>query len=390
MIDFLIRPSGSAAGISAVPVNRSLLVASSVALVVAFYQIASVALASDGPSGPTVAPSSLSLPMESIALASPAPLTQPPEPAGSTTADSVNSDGAPSAPGQVKVGLYITQLYDLDIAKKSFNVAFWAWYLHTDSTYKPLETVELVNSKQSTTRYASVTDVDGIHWSQAKYYATVAKDWDIRNYPFDRQALDIYLEDGNSDASTQALIADVSNSRINESVHIPGWTVEGFSIREQESIYNTSFGDPRLTDGQSTYSRIVATITLKRNGLRILSSVFVGFFVAFFMSTLTYFLDFKHMAGARISLCAGGIFASAGNKFAVDNILVPGGDFTLADGIEISTFVAILCAIAAVVALRPIAEDHPKITKALNALIGLTVVGGYLAFNGYNVFQAVP
>lgn len=318
---------------------------------------------------------------EAEAAVAPATATAPATPAAP------EAEGR-TAPAQVKLGAYITHIYDLDIAKRSFNVAFWAWFHHGDPKYKPTDTVEIVNAKQTTTRYPAVAQTEGGYWSQAKYYATISKDWDIRHYPFDRQTLDIYLEDGQADVGTQVLVADVENSGVDSAIIIPGWTVEGFTIKAHNVAYKTTFGDPSLS-GESVYSRVTATVIIKRDGVRLLTSVFIGFFVAFFMSSLTYFLDFKHMAGARISLCAGGIFASAGNKFAVDNILTPGGVFTLADGIEISTFCAILCAILTVVSLRLIAEKYPVLTRILNALIGVSAVGTYLAFNGYVIASAI-
>lgn len=56
-------------------------------------------------------------------------------------------------PQQVKVGLYVTQLSDIDIPKQAFNAHFWAWYITPDDSYKPLDSVEVVNSKNSVTKY---------------------------------------------------------------------------------------------------------------------------------------------------------------------------------------------------------------------------------------------
>ena len=251
---------------------------------------------------------------------------------------------APTAqPTQVKSGLYITQLYDIDISRKSFNITYWAWFLHDNDEYKPLDSVEIVNAKATTVRYPSTTQAAGLHYVQGKYYAAISQEYDVTYYPFDRQVLQVFMEDAQTDAKSMVFVADPQNSKIDPSLDVPGWTIEKFELKSTDVVYNTTYGDPTLEGvGDSTYSRLVATITVKRDGVRILCSLFVGFFVAFLLTSVSYFLDADFMAGARISLCAGGIFASAGNKLALDNTLAFPTEFTLADMIEISTFIAIL------------------------------------------------
>jgi len=51
-------------------------------------------------------------------------------------------------------------------------------------------------------------------WSQAKFRATVHKQWDISSYPFDRQRLEVQLEEGENDASAIHFVADNENSKI--------------------------------------------------------------------------------------------------------------------------------------------------------------------------------
>jgi len=290
---------------------------------------------------------------------------------------------------QVKAGIFVTQLYDIDISRKSFNITFWTWYLHDSDDYKPLETVEVVNAKNSSVRYPSTADVAGLHYVQGKYYQTISQEYDVTYYPFDRQELQVFMEDAQTDAQSMAFVADSRNSKIDPALQIPGWTIERFDLQATKAVYNTTYGDPTLQGegDNSSYSRLVATITIKRDGLRILCSLFVGFFVAFLLTSVSYFLDADFMAGARISLCAGGIFASAGNKLAVDNTLAFPSQFTLADMIEISTFAVILVAIIAVVVVRGTKDRYPKFSRTFNLAAGALAISTYLALNGYTLAQ---
>ncbi len=300
-----------------------------------------------------------------------------------------SAGAAPAGPNKVKVGLFITQLYDLDMSRRSFSINFWAWFLHTDPTYKPLETVEIVNAKSTAIRFPSTTakedikwqgETQKILWDQGKYAVTALQDWDVRNFPFDRQILHLQMEDGQNDSSQTILLADAENSKIDSSVFVPGWTIESFKIKARDTVYSTTYGDPSL-QGSSAYSRITAAITLRRDGLRLLGSMFIGFFVAFALTCLTYFLDTDWMAGSRVGMCGGAIFASVGNKYVVDNYLPPVSDFTLADAIEVSTFVAIIFSILVVVLVKAIKGNQPILAEWINSAGFCINCFGYLAFN---------
>lgn len=291
-------------------------------------------------------------------------------------------------PTKVRTGVYITNVYDIDLTRKSFNINYWAWFVHDKPDYKPIESVEIVNAKSSTSRYASTTKTKDVLWDQAKYFALVAQDWDIAHFPYDRHVLKLYLEDALSAADAIQLVADTENSRIDKNVTIPGWTIEGFSIADETSVYDTTYGDPTLS-GQSAYSRVVVGITVKRQGLRILASLFLGFFVAFGLTSLTYFLDLETMTMSRFSLCASAIFASVGNKYVVDVMLPPATSITLADVIEATTFIAILISLAAMVVMHVLMGKNPRFARIVNRIVGGLTITLYLAANGLMIAQSI-
>ena len=317
-------------------------------------------------------------------------------PAAAITPAPTPEAAPPAEPTKVKVGIFVTQLYDLDMSKRSFSINFWTWYLHPDKAYKPLDNVEVVNAKTATIRFPSVTPKDEvawegekkqIFWDQGKYSVTAFQDWDVTNFPFDRQILHIQMEDGQNDASQTVFLADAENSKIDDTVVVPGWTIESFKIKARDSVYKTTYGDPTL-QGSSTYSRVTAAITVRREGLRLLGSMFIGFFVAFCLTCLTYFLDTDFMAGARVGMCGGAIFASVGNKYVVDNYLPPVSTFTLADAIEASTFTVIIFAILTVVVVRALRTNHPKTEHWVNGIAFMINCFGYLIFNGIMIARA--
>lgn len=288
----------------------------------------------------------------------------------------------------VKAGLFVTQLGDFDMARRSLSATFWTWFLHTDPDYDPLATAEVVNAKVDTVKFPSLDTSRGMKWHQAKHAAVLAQDWDITHFPFDRQTLTIVIEDGQQDADHVRFTADSANSGVDPSVSVPGWTIESFRIDARDRTYNTSYGDP-LLQGDSHYSQILATITVKREGLRLLCSLFVGFAVAFLLAMLSFFLSFGDMAGTRISLCAAGIFATVGNKYALDNVLPPSPTFTLADVIVSSSFLSVLMAALAVVLIQLFHRKHPRLAFGLNAGMALVTAAGVIGVNAYAILRAM-
>lgn len=292
-----------------------------------------------------------------------------------------------SAPTNVKVGMFVTQLGDFDMAKRTYTITFWAWFLHDNPSFDPHATVEIVNARTDNVKFSSLDMSKGVRWHQEKHLAVLTEDWDITYFPFDRQVLRIMLEDGEQDIDHIRFIADSANSSIDPSVNVPGWTIENFNIAANERIYTTNYGDPTLQNS-SKYAQVLATITVKRNGVRLLCSMFVGFAVAFLLAMLSFFLDFSEMAGTRVGLCAAAVFAAVGNKYALDNVLPPSASFTLSDVIVASSFAAILMAALAVVFIQALHVHHRALARTINAAMAIVTAVGVMAVNAIVILRA--
>ena len=314
--------------------------------------------------------------------------------ADAAVAKSVDDDAAAAeisvAPNTVTLGLYLTSLYDFDMAKRSFNAVFWAWFKSSDPAFKPLATVEVTNARTVVNRYdykQEPSQDGGTVITAAKYYVNITQDWDTVYFPFDRQTLKIYFEDSASDLSAMKFVPDVGNSGIDAPVSIPGWTIERFSVYADDSSYDSNFG----SDGASVpsrYSRFVAEISVKRTGMRLFLNIYAGFFVAFLLTFLTYFMDVHSMAGNRIGLCGGAIFASVGNKYIVDNTLPLTSQFTLTDSVELATFSAIVICIITALSVKALEERHTGAAKVINGFFGGTSLIGYIAAIGLMIFKS--
>lgn len=262
------------------------------------------------------------------------------------------------SPSSTGVGLYVTSLYDLDLASKSFNVDFWLWFNYTDSTLKPLETVEIANAKDFAYTLPDTDIEEGKIWACHKCKAVVKKEWDLRHFPFDKQMLDIRIEDAILDASALRYIPDTAHSTYDQSIELDEWVIKGFRLRSDDKTYATNFGNPNL-ESQSTYPAVTATFELHRNGVGLFFKLFVGIYVAYLISLVVFFMGPDNPE--RFGLIVGALFAGVANKYIVDSIMPRTIMLTLPDKIHNVTFAyIILHLIMTVVAHRLAAGNKLK------------------------------
>ena len=157
------------------------------------------------------------------------------------TRDDGPADATEADPTAQTMGIYITSLRDFDVADDSFGVDYWLWSGHPPET-DPLGHVEFVNAKQVDIRLDRVAERSEEYWSRQKVRATVLHDWDLSNFPFDRQALQIDLR--LADSGALAYRPDETESGFSDDIAPDGWRVTDFEIEERAVEYATTFGDP--------------------------------------------------------------------------------------------------------------------------------------------------
>lgn len=251
----------------------------------------------------------------------------------------------------VKIGAYINDLYDINLSEKSFSTEFWVWFNYRDSLLKPLESLEVSNAKEVDSSLSFFEIKGGTCWASKKVHAVIKKDWDIRRFPFDEQTMHIELEDSNYDINAVVYVADTANTRYDEQVKLSNWNIESFHVSTGVKKYPTTYGDPTLT-GSSEYPYASLDMTIKRKSWGLFFSLFTGLYVAFFISSLVFFID-PIEVDPRFGLSVGGLFAAVGNKYIVDSILPQSTTFTLVDKLHILTYVFLLiCIVFSVISLR--------------------------------------
>jgi hypothetical protein len=288
----------------------------------------------------------------------------------------------------VKMGTLVTDLRNFDYSKNSFDIIFYVWWESKDRKYRPDKIIEITNAFAFDHKDNFQTSFKkGFYNTSVRYYATVHYDWDMTHFPFDRQILQVKMEDGLSDIDSVKFVPDIKNSKLANELNVRGWTIEGFSITEKPFVYRTNFGNDEVE--HSIFSRMFLEFDLKRSGLREFINYFVAFFIGVFLIALGYFID-PSFTDAKFSLALSAIFAVMANKYILDSLLPGTPSFTLSDNIQLLSFSYIIIG-SAIFTLESILmqKNHTKLCIKVNYISCIITTIAYLWYLGYVVHAAV-
>ncbi len=296
--------------------------------------------------------------------------------------------GAVQAQDKAKVGLFVTSIYDLNLGEKSFKVDFWLWSIFDKGLALDINSIELPDAKEIERGEPIVIEKGKKLWVQQKIKAEIKKDWDIRKFPFDRQSLEIVLEEMELDSSALVYEADAENTGLDKELAIDGWKIAKTAVAASERVYDTTYGDPDLK-GTSSYARIVLTVDLVRSDMILFFKLFTGVYVAFLISILVFFID-PAECDPRFGLSVGGLFAAVGNKYIVDGVLPQSPIFTLVDSVHSLTFVFIMFTIAiSIISLALKKKELEKPQMLLDKVSVTVLTASYLVLNLIFIFGAM-
>ena len=286
-------------------------------------------------------------------------------------------------PAEVKVGIYITELSDLDLRANKFTIAFWIWWLHNLPDYMPAETVEITNAAgaaEITSSYEYPQPV-GVYQG-AKYRATVLKQWDITNYPFDKQQLLVDIEENFLSPTDLTFVVDATGTKIDPRITLQQWNITNFKVVSAAVEYPTVYGDPNIAGETSSYPAVLATINIERNNpwwtlVKSLIGAITGFLLA-----MTAFLIRPDQLGDRLFLTTAAVFSVIGNQIVLDTFLPPVSGLPLVFKIQAITFLAILAStLTQVLSSRGLRAGNSQGAARMDSRAAFTIMAVYLATN---------
>ncbi len=292
---------------------------------------------------------------------------------------------APNQPNVVLFGIYLNSLHELNIADGTFSTDFYAWWRSKDKNFDPVKTIAIVNALDYKIRAESKNKNGDEYLIYAHYYATIQKQWNLTQFPFEHQHLEIRLE-GFDGIQTLVFEPDYAQSSIHYETSVSGWDVLGFKLEKSVTLYNTNFGDAAVPKG--LFSRLSVIIDLKHKGWNLYFNYFLGFFISAFISALVFIIR-PTRNDARIGLLLSAIFTYTGSKYVLKDIMAHTTGYTLPGLIAAGTFIMVFSATLFFVVSEFIVKAPEKDAAKLPIIIGCSLFILYVATISIATYYAI-
>jgi len=300
----------------------------------------------------------------------------------------------PAAPGpeRVVVGVYVTQIYDLDPTGGSFTASFWLWSRHRGGNIRPLDTIHILGAKKVESEPTLTMVKAGQVWDQKFFRAVIRYAWELREYPFDEHDFVIRFEDGLYDSDALIYLPDRMQSGIDLGAMGSRWNIGSFRFDAELRRTPTTYGDPTLNKPKSFSAQGVVTVYAERRQTVIFVKLLIGAYVALLLALLSYRIktDQPTLFSARLGLLVGSLFATVVNLRSTEAVLGRTDDFTLVDKIHITISLYILvAAISALISRYLCDRERVALSRTVDKYSLLVTAAIFLAANVLMISNAV-
>lgn len=273
----------------------------------------------------------------------------------SITTVRVGHAGEPDERQPIVVGFYLTSLYEVQSSVGTFNADLWVWSRAPKQQNFSLALLEVspLNGKYPLHTFGEYTEElpDSTVFSIRKLRGTFLHDYDLKNFPYDRQILKIIFE--STEDSLKYNFAADPESDYDRLIKIPGWDIKSVKLTPTERVYGTTFGYPPGKKDAS-YSSVLVEIELSRNSPLLFWKITIGLFVAVVIALLSWSLSLTRdeLFGARLALLGGSLLAAVLNQQFADSKAGETTVVTVIDSIHFFGIVVIGAVFVSTVVLR--------------------------------------
>jgi len=290
-----------------------------------------------------------------------------------------------AAPERPLIGVWVTDVYDLDATNRSFSAKFWVWSVApAGSKIKPLNTLSVIHARQLTVSPPVTQALSGQEWAQSQVTAVVRHHWNTRAFPFDRHTLQIVVEDSAYDDTALEYVVDHKQSGIEPDALGANWQLTGFRVLLEKHTYPSTFGDPSLTEPRSRWHRMVVEMDLQRHAVEIFIKLLIGAYAAFLLALLSFRIhtDQPTLFSARLALLVGSLFATVVNLRSTESVIGRSEVFTLVDKIHFAiALYIIIAALAALASRREHDRERPERALARDRVLMVAFGVSFVAIN---------
>ena len=287
-------------------------------------------------------------------------------------------------PDSVKVGAYVISVHDINFHDKEYTSRFWLWFLYDNPNFDFSKQLDIPNAKSIEDPEVITDSLQGKAWVLMKMKAVMKENWNVEDFPFDRQHLRIQIENTMFDNSTMVFVPDVQGSHFDKDEAIDGWTIRNFKVTVGTNDYETGFGDSRPGKDLQYFSAFLVQMDIERNALGLFMKIFLGMYIAFLIA-LVSLAPHPTELEPRFGLPVGGLFAAVGNKYIIDSLLPESSTFSLVDTLHTMTFFGIFSIlVVSAICLKLLDSDKKELCEKVNywgaRIVVFLYIGGNILF----------
>jgi hypothetical protein len=277
--------------------------------------------------------------------------------------------GPASRPGPelVYVGLYINDVYKLDLKQYTYVVDFYIWF-RWQGDYDPSE-FEFMNGELELKEHPYRLNEGGVNYVSYHCRGTFHIVFDYRMYPLDSHLLILELEDSVHDTSQLQYVVDKENMVGLRRPVLSGWNCSEAQFDILNHLYNTNFGEPtQMGVKTSTYSRLICSIDITRSGDSIYIKTFLGLFISVAISFISFMFK-PEDTDPRFAVGVAAIFGAVSSEIVASGNLPDMPYLTLADKIHLfSLFIIFLSLLQSCLSLKLMRQDSLAVACRLDRI----------------------
>lgn len=249
-------------------------------------------------------------------------------------------------PDTVRAGIYITSIHDIDFKQKEFTINFWLWLRYKNKDFHFDRNLEIPAAKTVTTSFVTIDSTGDEVYMQMKLQCEMKDNWKIANFPFDIQKLRLSIENSQFDSRYLVFYPDTVGSHFDKRFTLSGWNIDSCLVFTGSKVYETAFGDTKLSQPRTEYSQFKVRLSIRRAASGLFWKMHLGMYIAFLIAYVCFYI---HADGfdSRFGLSVGSLFAVIGNKYIIDSSLPESTSFTLVDTLHGLTLFFIFAVITA-------------------------------------------
>ena len=299
-------------------------------------------------------------------------------------------------PDTVKVGIFINSIHDIDFKLKEFVVSFWLWIKYTKHKDKKddldfVNNLEIPNAEKFERSYLMVDSTSGLEDSTIsmtmKMVCEMKDNWSISNFPYDKQMMNISIENSQFDATKMVFVRDTVGHTYDSSA-IFGWHITKDSLWVESKTYYSKFGDDSQPEPKMKFSSFKTRIYIQRESWSLFWKMFLGMYIAFLIAYICFYIHSNGM-DSRFGLSVGSLFAVIGNKYIIDSSLPESTSFTLVDTLHGLTLFCIFLVISATAwSLKLVTQNKEARARRFDMAFAQTMLLLYIILNIFFIYQA--